>query len=161
MAAGIEELFNSLDDMIQEAWSIPFGADKCVLERERVLDLLDEIRATMPNDIKLAREIVEKRNDVIAAGKREAEAIKKQADEYARTAVSESTIVADARKKANEMLTSAEARSKELRRATAEYCEDILKRTEEAVMQALEEVRKSRQQFRTIAQARPKPEDKK
>ena len=102
----------------------------------------------------MARDIVERRNDVFSAGKREADAIKKQAEEYARTLVNENEIVAEARKKANEMIVAAETRARELKKAANEYCEDTMKRTEEVVAQALDEVRKSRQQFRQIAQSR-------
>ncbi len=154
MANTLEELVNSLYDMVQDAWAVPLGADKCVIEREKALDILDEIRETMPQDLKMARDIVERRNDVLSAGKREADAIKKQAEEYARTLVNENEIVAEARKKANEMIVAAETRARELKKAANEYCEDTMKRTEEVVAQALDEVRKSRQQFRQIAQSR-------
>ena len=70
MANTLEELVNSLYDMVQDAWAIPLGADKCVIEREKALDILDEIRETMPQDLKMARDIVERRNDVLAAAKR-------------------------------------------------------------------------------------------
>ena len=154
MANTLEELVNSLYDMVQDAWAVPLGADKCVIEREKALDILDEIRETRPQDLKMARDIVERRNDVLSAGKREADAIKKQAEEYARTLVNENEIVAEARKKANEMIVAAETRARELKKAANEYCEDTMKRTEEVVAQALDEVRKSRQQFRQIAQSR-------
>lgn len=154
MANTLEELVNSLYDMVQDAWAVPLSADKCVIEREKALDILDEIRETMPQDLKMARDIVERRNDVLSAGKREADAIKKQAEEYARTLVNENEIVAEARKKANEMIVAAETRARELKKAANEYCEDTMKRTEEVVAQALDEVRKSRQQFRQIAQSR-------
>lgn len=43
MANRIEEIITSLYEMVQDAWSLPLGAEKCVLERDKVLDLLDEI----------------------------------------------------------------------------------------------------------------------
>ena len=134
MANTLEELVNSLYDMVQDAWAVPLGADKCVIEREKALDILDEIRETMPQDLKMARDIVERRNDVLSAGKREADAIKKQAEEYARTLVNENEIVAEARKKANEMIVAAETRARELKKAANEYCEDTMKRTEEVAV---------------------------
>ena len=63
----IDELINTLYEMVEDAWSMPLGNDRCVLEREKVLDILDEVRANLPSDLKMAREIVEKRNDIIAA----------------------------------------------------------------------------------------------
>ena len=68
MVAELEELVNSLYETIQDAKSVPLSAEKCVIERERVLDILDDIRVKMPSDIKMAKDIVDKRNDIIAAG---------------------------------------------------------------------------------------------
>jgi len=76
--ATLEELINSMYDMVQDAKNMPLSSDKCVLERDRLLDMLDELRAQLPADIKMAQDIVEKRNELIAAGKREAETLRKK-----------------------------------------------------------------------------------
>lgn len=146
----LEELINSLYDMIQDAWTLPLGADKCVLERDRALDLLDEIRACLPSEIKSAKDIVEHRNELLAAGKREADTIKKQAEDYAKKLVSENEIFVEARRKANDMLSLANARAAELKKATNEYCDSSMKKTEELITEALENVKKSHQQFRAL-----------
>jgi len=151
MAGGVEELINSLYEIIQDAWMIPLGGDKCVVEKEKVLDILDEIIAVLPSDLKMARDIVEKRNDVILAGKRESEAIKRQAEEQARVMLSENEIVQEARRKANDIITAARTRSNELRKAANDYCDDSLKRTEETLSKTLEDLRVSRQEFRNAA----------
>lgn len=149
--ATLDELINSMYDMAQDAKGIPLAGEKCIIERDRLLDLLDELRATLPGDLKMAQDIVEKRNDLMAAGKREAEAIRRQAEEDARQMVSETEIVVAARRKAKEIAGNAEIQARELRRVANEYCEDMLKRTEEAVALSLEEVRKARQRFKSIA----------
>ena len=148
--ATAEELVNNLCEMVQDAGSVPF-TDKCMLERDQVLDILDELRTSLPADIKMAQDIVEKRNELIAAGKREAEAMRKQAEEAAHAMVSETEVVRAARAKAKEILGSAEIQGRELRKVANDYCEDILKRTEEAVSRGLEEVRMARQRFRELA----------
>ena len=70
MASGIEEILTTLYEMVQDAWSLPLGADKCVLERDKVLDLLDEISNQLPGELKQAKTIVESRNEVITNAKR-------------------------------------------------------------------------------------------
>ena len=65
--------------------------------------------------------------------------------------VAETEIVVAARRKAKEVQGNAEIQARELRRVANEYCEDTLKRTEEAVALSLEEVRKARQRFKSIA----------
>jgi F0F1-type ATP synthase membrane subunit b/b' len=143
----IDELINALYEMVEDAWTMPLGADRCVLEREKVLDVLDEIRANLPSDLKMAREIVGKRNDILESGKKEAENMRKQAEEFARQKVSEHEVTQEARKKAAEMITSAEQRAREIMRVAGEYCDDAMKRTEDALSQTLDEMKQSRMQF--------------
>ena len=150
----IEQLIENLWEIIDEAKAVPLTADKCIIDRDKALDILDEIKAAFPNEIKMSKEIVEKRNNYIESGKREAEAIKKQAEEYAKRCVNENDITAEARKKANDMVLAAEKNSKELMRAASEYCDDAMKRTEEAIAKALEELRTSRAQFMKAARER-------
>lgn len=158
----IDELVTTLYEMIQDASGVPLFGDRCVIEREKALDILDEIRANIPSDLKMAREIVEKRNEMISAGKREAETIRKQAEVLARQRLSDSDITNEARRKGAEMLSAAEKQArevtataekqaKELMNAANAYCDDAMKRTEEAVSQALEELRMSRAKFRQAA----------
>lgn len=149
--ATLDELIGTMYDLVQDAKGIPLAGEKCILERDRMLDLLDELRETLPGDLKMAQDIVEKRNDMLVAGKREAEAIRRQAEEDARQMVSETEVVVAARRKAKEVAGNAEIQARELRRVANEYCEDTLKRTEEAVALSLEEVRKARQRFKSIA----------
>jgi len=151
MAGGIEELLTMLYDMVQDAWSVPLGADRCILERDKVLDLISEISNALPADLKQARTIVETRNEILGAAKREADAIKRQAEERGRQLVSEHEVLIAARQKANDFMTSAETKSRELVKATNDYVEDVLKRTEEAITQAAGEVRQSRVKFRSAA----------
>ena len=146
--ATVEELVNNLYEMVQDAGAVPF-TDKCMLERDHVLDMLDELRVSLPADLKMAQDIVEKRNELIAAGKREADAMKQE--EAAHTMVSETEVVKAARAKAKEILGNAEIQARELRKVANDYCEDILKRTEESVTLGLGEVKKARQRFRDLA----------
>lgn len=152
----IDELVSTLYEMVEDARSMPLGNGRCVLDRDKVLDILDEIRANLPSDLKMAREIVDKRNEVIAAGKREYESLKKQADDYAKQKVNDNEITAQARQRAAELVAAAESRSREIMRVANEYCDDAMKRTEAAVSKTLEELRQSRTQFKAAMREQDK-----
>ena len=109
MASGIEEILTTLYEMVQDAWSLPLGADKCVLERDKVLDLLDEISNQLPGELKQAKTIVESRNDVITNAKREAENILKQAEQRARQMISHEEVYLQAQKEADDLMKNAQA----------------------------------------------------
>ena len=160
MASGIEEILTTLYEMVQDAWSLPLGADKCVLERDKVLDLLDEISNQLPGELKQAKTIVESRNDVITNAKREAENILKQAEQRARQMISREEITKQAEQQAAEMIKAAQTKIKELRQVTNDYVDDAMKRTEDAIAQSLGEIRESRTKFRALVNpqaAKPSP----
>lgn len=147
----IEQLIAEMDAMVQDAKGLPWSGEKCFIERDRMLDLIDKIREAIPTELHKAHEVLEKKNELLNAGAREAEAIRRKAEEEARQMVSETEIVVAARRKAKEVQGNAEIQARELRRVANDYCEDTLKRTEEAVALSLEEVRKARQRFKSVA----------
>lgn len=153
MASGVEELLDMLFDMVDEAKNVPLSSDKCMIERDRALDLIDDIRAQFPVELTEAKKVMATRADMLSSAKREAEAIRKTAEEKARQMVSEDVITLQAKQRANEMMQQAEERSRELKRSANEYCEDALRRTEEAVAEAYDEIKKSRARFRAAAGA--------
>lgn len=145
------ELVEMLYTMVTEAWGVPLGNEKCIVERDKVLNLLDEIKAQLPSEVAEARRLVNARDEFINNAKREAETIRKAAEERAREMVEEQEIVRAARTRSNELLTQAEGRTRELYRVANEYVDDALRRTEEAINAALSEVRQSRTNFRAAA----------
>ena len=153
MSSRIPELLEMLHAMISEAWGLPLGAEKCVIERDKALDLLDEIKAQFPTEIAEAKRLLDARADFIANAKREAEAIRRTAEERALQLIDEQEVIRISRAKSNEMLAYAESSTTELRRVANEYVDDAMKRTEEALAAALEEIKQSRVKFRQTARA--------
>ena len=137
---GIEELIGTLYEMVQDARSVPFSSDKCAVEREKVLDLLDEISNQLPGELKQAKTIVDSRSELITNAKREAENIMKSAQAQARQLVSQEAIYLEAKNQANDMVRAAQDKIKELKKVTNDYVDDSLRRTEEAVAEALSEI---------------------
>ena len=151
MENDVLELLEMLYTMVTEAWGVPLGNEKCIVERDKVLNLLDEIKAQLPAEVAEARRLVNARNEFIGNAKREADAIRKAAEDRARTLVEEQEIVLAAKTRSNEVLNQAESRTRELYRVANEYVDDALRRTEEAINSALSEIRQSRTNFRAAA----------
>jgi TPP-dependent indolepyruvate ferredoxin oxidoreductase alpha subunit len=143
-------------EMIQDARGVPLSAEKCVIERDRALDLLDEISNQLPGELKQARTIVESRGEVINNAKREAENILKQAQAQARQMVSDDEIYRQAQQEANAMVQAAQDRIRELKNVTNNYVDDALKQTEQAISEALNEVKESRAKFNALVGAQNK-----
>ena len=154
---GIEDLISVLYEMIQDARAVPLSSEKCIVEREKVLDLLDEISNSLPGELKQAKTIVDSRSEVITNARREAENIRKQAMQQAQQMASREEIYKLAQQQADELMASTQGKVRELKQVTNAYVDDALRRTEEAIQGALGEIRSSRAKFRSVTTAQPKP----
>ncbi len=152
----IEEIINSLYDLIQDAKNVPLSADKCMLERDKALDMLDEIIARLPGELKQSRAIVESRNDLIGQARREAETIIRQAQDQAKQLLTQEAIYQAAKQQCQEMVLQTQVKMAELRKASNDYMDDALRRTEEAIAQSLGEVQDTRAKFKALAEAQEK-----
>ena len=152
MENDVMELIDSLYTMVTEAWGVPLGKDKCMLERDAALNLLDELKAQLPVELAEAKRLVSARDEYIGNAKREAESIRKNAEEHARVLLDDQEVLRLAKTRSAEMLAHAEKQSKDLRRATNAYVEETIRRTEEAVNTALTQLRQSRERYHAAAQ---------
>ena len=148
-----EDIIGALYDLIQDARSMPLAADKCIVERDKVLDMLDEIIAQLPVELKQSRTIVESRNELISQARREAEGILRQAQEQAKQLVTQEAIYQEAKRRSEELVNQTQNRINQLRKVGNEYMDESLRQTEEAITKALAEVRDTRMKFRTVTDA--------
>ena len=152
----IEELISAMYDTLQNARSMPLAPDKCIVERDALLDMLDEISAQLPGELKQSRTIVESRNELINQARHESESIIRQAQEKAKQLVTQEAIYVETKNQCEEMVRQTQARVKELRRVSNEYMDEALRRTEEAIAQSLNEVRDTRVKFHAVTDAQDK-----
>ena len=148
-----EDIIGALYDMVQDARSMPLASDKCILERDKVLDMLDEIIAQLPAELKQARTIVESRNELVSQARREADVIIREAQEKVGQLVTKEAIYEEAKKRSEELVSQTQNRINQLRKAANEYMDESLRQTEDAIAQALAEVRETRMKFRTVTEA--------
>ena len=121
------------------------------MEADRLRDIVDDVRANLPSELRQAKAIVSDRAEIISNAKREAEDIIRKAEERARSLVSHEEVVKQAQIKANEILSQSQQRSREMRKGANDFAEDVLKRTEENLAQHLTEVRQVRQSLSSPA----------
>ncbi len=148
-----EDIIGALYDLVQDARSMPLAADKCILERDKVLDMLDEIIAQLPHELKQSRTIVESRNELITQAHREAQKIISQAQEQAKEMVTQESIYIEAKKRSEELVGQTQARIDALKKASNEYMDEALRRTEEVIAQSLNNVRDTRVRFHAVTEA--------
>ena len=144
----IEEILDQLDELIDRAWSLPLTGGRCVVDADKVRELLDDVRLNMPTEIRQAQSIVADRTEIVNTAKKEAEAIIARAEKRAAALVEEEEMVRQSRSKAAEIAQQAQQQSREMRQSAKEFVDNILKNTEESLAASMNEVKNTRAAFR-------------
>ena len=140
----IEETLNQLDDMLDRAWGLPLSNGRWVVDAEKVRDLIDDIRLNIPAQIKKAKIIIETQEDIIEMAKKDADAIIRKAEDRARALITNEAVVKQAQTHANEIVGNAQMKSREIKHASQEFSDLMLRQTEEVLVKSLNDVRATR-----------------
>ena len=130
MANDINRLIDILYERIEDAKAPALKPNMSMVDRDELLDLLDELRAQLPPEIKRAQELLAAREKFVEEAKRDVDRMMRQAELDAKAKVSESEILYAAKEKARQIVGRAEDRSRQLYQVANEYAEDALARTE-------------------------------
>lgn len=149
------ELIEMLYSMVAEAKRMPLAADKCIVERDNMLSMLEELRDNLPREMEEARRLWEAKDEFIASAKREAEQIRMAAEEQARQLVEQEEIVKLAKARAEEVVQNASMKQSELFQVVNVRIDQTVAESEVALANALNEVRALRSQLRGVAAPAP------
>lgn len=147
----VDAILNEIDEMIDKAWGMPLSGGKCLIEADRLRDMIDAVRGNMPEVIRQANSIVADRTDIVETAKKEAEDIVRTAEERARNLVMQEEVVKQAQAKANEIMLTTQKKCREMRKGTQDFADDLLKRCEETLAKQVNEVHQTRQMLRKPA----------
>ena len=151
MNTTMEEQITALYELIQDAKAMPLAADKCIIERDKALDMLDEISAQLPGELKQARTIVSSREQLVSQARGEAAAIVQEAQARADKMIQEDEIYQRVLEKSRQEAEKANQRISELKAAANAYMDQSLGETETVIANALAEVRQTRSRFQAVA----------
>lgn len=143
-----EEILNALEDLVENSWTLPMSGGRTVVDSSQILEFVKEMRLNLPDEIKRSKKIIKERDDIITRARAEAEGIIVSAQVQAKHLVSEQEIYKNAQIKANEIVTNAQGSAKELRTATIEYCDNVLKKTEDTLKKGYDSITETRKNIR-------------
>jgi cell division septum initiation protein DivIVA len=118
-------LIDTLDDLVHNAKPIPL-TDRVRVDKEGIYDLLDQIRATIPEEIKQARWVVKERQEMLAEATREAERMVNQAREFRERLISDEEVTKQAERAAEVIIEDARGREREILLGGEDYADEIL-----------------------------------
>ena len=141
----IDSILMMIEDMLDGAWSIPLSGGKGAVDVDRIRELLEDLKMHIPVEVSKAKEIVNDRKIILDDAKKEAEMVIRVAEERAKKLVDHDEVVKQAQAKANEILSTSHLQARELKKATSDYVDSVLKSTEDQVAKSLAELRGKRQ----------------
>ena len=118
---------------------------KCMVDVDKFRELVEDIRLHLPVEISKAQEIVNDRKIILDDAKKEAEMVIRVAEERAKKLTDQNEIVKQAQAKANEILSNSQLQARELKKATSDYVDAMLRASEEQLSKNLNELRSKRQ----------------
>ncbi len=146
MDMDIMEIVDTMEEAIEKASAVPLTG-KVMVDKEELLDYIQEMRLVYPDELKEAKWVKEERQRILSEAESRAEAIQKNAEETQMQLIDEHEITKRAYEKANEVLNSAQQQSIEIKTDTDRYVDDILNDAEHRLDLLLRKVREDRGYF--------------
>lgn len=143
----ILSLLETLEDIIENAVSVPFSG-KCMVDRGEILELIQEIRLKLPDNIKQAKWVSKERSRILAEAQQEADNIVKNAESRIASLVNDHEIIKKAQEQAETIIGNAKKNAREIRLGTREYADNLLGRVEEMLEEMLKEIKEDRNELK-------------
>jgi cell division septum initiation protein DivIVA len=140
------ELIDELHELVHGAKRVPLR-DEVRLDREKIYGMLDQLRATIPDEIKQARWIVKEREEMLAEAKREAERISIDARERQTQLVTQHELIRQAERAAEDTIEDARAEEREIRLGAEDYADEILDTLEVNLAKFIAAVQRGRERL--------------
>ena len=136
----IQHLVDRLESLLNESWLIPLTSNR-IINEEEYLDIIDQMRITIPAGIKQAKRIQQERERIIAQAQEEAERIVTLAREQAANLTDEHEVLKTAETKAEALLKQAQQQAEGIKAGADDYVIEVLSELEEQLMVFLTTVR--------------------
>ena len=154
----VMELIDSLEDAIERGATVPL-VGKAMLDRDELLDILQEIRLQLPDDLKQAKWVKEERQRILAEAQKEANNIIKGAEEKIVSMINEHEITKRSYETAKNIENNSRKRSLEIKNGTTAYVEEMLSSAESVLEDTLATLRQNRNSMRETKPQRLAIED--
>ena len=108
----ILDLIDALEELVVQARRLPVGGN-LVVDRKRILDVIDQMRLAVPIDLRQAAQVLEARDRVVAEAHDSARLIVQRADEERARRLDETSLIREAQERSHHMLREAEQSARE------------------------------------------------
>lgn len=139
----VMQYINEMIDTIENSKKLP-GFNRKLIDEEQLLELLDRVKANLPEEMLQAEQILETRDQIISEAKYEAERLVKERENYLARMSADDEIVKRAELMRDEIIEEAKRRADETIEGANYYADNILGKLEESLTHTLQTIRKGR-----------------
>jgi hypothetical protein len=153
-AYDVETLLLRLKELVETGRSMPMSASVMV-NREEVLDILEEAMSILPQELRHARWLLKERDEFLAQARREADDIIEAGRVRAERMVERTEVVREARRVAQTVMDESEASARQLRHEAEDYVDQKLASFEVVLERTMQAVQKGRERLQVVVDAEP------
>jgi cell division septum initiation protein DivIVA len=153
----IHDLLESLRELVETARSMPLSSS-VIVNREEVLELLDEVVEGLPEELRRARWLLKEREEFLEIARREADEIVAAARGRAEAMVQRAEVVREAQRVARVTIEQAEAQGRQIRNQAEDYVDTRLAGFELTLERTLQVVQKGRRRLQATTSGPPTSE---
>lgn len=118
-------LLETLEDILEKSKKVPF-TNKAVVDKDEIVEIIQEIRLKLPDELKQAKWIKEERQRILLEAQKEADGVVKEAESRIISMIDEHEITRKAYDQKNEIIETANEMSREITNGTKEYADNLL-----------------------------------
>lgn len=139
----IMALVDKLEDLIAEGKKVPLTSN-VVVNEQKLFEMVDEIRASYPDEIKQARWIVKERQQMLDEAEKQAQQSIEEAKRKALDLASETEVVNLAQRQARDLIDKAREQERQIRLGAEDYADEMLANLEVNLGKLLAAVQRGR-----------------
>ena len=136
----ILQLIDRLEELFNDAKAVPF-THNVVVDEDRMLEIIDQMRIVIPDEVKKAQQVLSQRDRVMAQAQEEADRTLVLAREKAEQVAAKDNIVVEANRRAEAIVNQARADAEATRRDADDYVVDTLVQLQDNLEKVLNQVR--------------------
>lgn len=126
------KLLQYLQEIIETSSKVPITG-KILVDKKEMLDIIDQIINTLPDELKKAQWVVEEKERILGEVIKESETIKKESIDILKRQIENHDISKDAKVRAEEIISSAQRDAKTMRLGARDYADEILSQLEKEI----------------------------
>ncbi len=151
----IDEILDRMDDLLDKATTVPFSNKKTLVDADKMRELIDSMRYNLPAEVKKAKELTESQSSIIGEANKKADEVVKRAEERAKLLIANDAIVKQARDAGNEIVAQAYKKDKEIMQALTTKVEKMLNEVEKTLKKNLTDITNTKSAFKMVTERKP------